>query len=156
MFVKNFFKLFFAVFFTVFHQLFATACLYYHVISRLSTTFYNFFKKFFELINRSLTNGEGGIWTPAPLLTTCTLSRGVPSASLGTSPALPESSLSDLTPDCSSRLFVMLASNCSNKSKHLLPRPWEHNWETKKYHYHRRFHGSFHRNRKVTEQLRWQ
>ena len=29
----------------------------------------------------SLTNGEGGIWTLAPLLTTCTLSRGVPSAS---------------------------------------------------------------------------
>ena len=26
-------------------------------------------------------NGEGGIWTLAPLLTTCTLSRGVPSAS---------------------------------------------------------------------------
>ena len=31
-------------------------------------------------------SGEGGIWTLAPLLTTCTLSRGVPSASLGTSP----------------------------------------------------------------------
>ena len=28
------------------------------------------------------SNGEGGIWTLAPLLTTCTLSRGVPSASL--------------------------------------------------------------------------
>ena len=27
------------------------------------------------------SNGEGGIWTLAPLLTTCTLSRGVPSAS---------------------------------------------------------------------------
>ena len=26
-------------------------------------------------------NGEGGIWTLAPLLTTCTLSRGVPSTS---------------------------------------------------------------------------
>ena len=35
---------------------------------------------------RRLPNGEGGIWTLAPLLTTCTLSRGVPSASLGTSP----------------------------------------------------------------------
>ena len=32
------------------------------------------------------TNGDGGIWTLAPLLTTCTLSRGVPSAILGTSP----------------------------------------------------------------------
>ena len=30
---------------------------------------------------RRLPNGEGGIWTLAPLLTTCTLSRGVPSAS---------------------------------------------------------------------------
>ena len=27
------------------------------------------------------SNGEGGIWTLAPLLTTCTLSRGVPSTS---------------------------------------------------------------------------
>ena len=33
-----------------------------------------------------IQSGEGGIWTLAPLLTTCTLSRGVPSASLGTSP----------------------------------------------------------------------
>ena len=30
--------------------------------------------------------GEGGIWTLAPLLTTYSLSRGAPSASLGTSP----------------------------------------------------------------------
>ena len=36
----------------------------------------------------STPNGEGGIWTLAPLLTTCTLSRGVPSASLGTSPQI--------------------------------------------------------------------
>ena len=33
-------------------------------------------------------NGEGGIWTLAPLLTTYSLSRGAPSASLGTSPIL--------------------------------------------------------------------
>ena len=33
-----------------------------------------------------IQSGEGGIGTLAPLLTTCTLSRGVPSASLGTSP----------------------------------------------------------------------
>ena len=32
------------------------------------------------------SNGEGGIWTLAPLLTTYSLSRGAPSASLGTSP----------------------------------------------------------------------
>ena len=35
------------------------------------------------------TNGEGGIWTLAPLLTTYSLSRGAPSASLGTSPKCP-------------------------------------------------------------------
>ena len=43
--------------------------------------------KFFQLFRLfSIESGEGGIWTLAPLLTTCTLSRGVPSASLGTSP----------------------------------------------------------------------
>ena len=57
-----------------------SAWLYYHDVSLLSTLFYIFFKKYFQ------ANGEGGIWTLAPLLTTCTLSRGVPSASLGTSP----------------------------------------------------------------------
>ena len=56
-----------------------SARLYYHDVSLLSTFFYIFFKKYFQ------ANGEGGIWTLAPLLTTCTLSRGVPSASLGTS-----------------------------------------------------------------------
>ena len=34
-------------------------------------------------------SGEGGIRTLAPLLATCTLSRGVPSTSLGTSPSTP-------------------------------------------------------------------
>ena len=46
-------------------------------------------KYFFEVFYFSkfkTSNGEGGIWTLAPLLTTCTLSRGVPSAILGTSP----------------------------------------------------------------------
>ena len=37
----------------------------------------------------SESNGEGGIWTLAPLLTTYSLSRGAPSASLGTSPNCP-------------------------------------------------------------------
>ena len=47
----------------------------------------HFFKTFLFLsVDRISRNGEGGIWTLAPLLTTCTLSRGVPSASLGTSP----------------------------------------------------------------------
>ena len=35
----------------------------------------------FILFHFRETNGEGGIWTLAPLLTTCTLSRGVPSTS---------------------------------------------------------------------------
>ena len=38
-------------------------------------------------------SGEGGIWTLAPLLTTYSLSRGAPSASLGTSPNCPTQSL---------------------------------------------------------------
>ena len=54
--------------------------LLYHSYFYLSTTFLFFFFSSFE------PSGEGGIWTLAPLLTTCTLSRGVPSASLGTSP----------------------------------------------------------------------
>ena len=57
-----------------------SAWLYYHDVNPLSTLFYIFFKNIFK------RSGEGGIWTLAPLLTTCTLSRGVPSASLGTSP----------------------------------------------------------------------
>ena len=47
----------------------------------------------FMRIIRQLTNGEGGIWTLAPLLTTYSLSRGAPSASLGTSPNCPTQSL---------------------------------------------------------------
>ena len=40
----------------------------------------------FYLTTSNVVNGEGGIWTLAPLLTTYSLSRGAPSASLGTSP----------------------------------------------------------------------
>ena len=40
-------------------------------------------------------NGEGGIWTLAPLLTTYSLSRGAPSASLGTSPKCPVFNIHD-------------------------------------------------------------
>ena len=47
-------------------------------------SFLSLCQELFELIIQA--SGEGGIWTLAPLLTTCTLSRGVPSASLGTSP----------------------------------------------------------------------
>ena len=45
-------------------------------------------KNFFHLF---LLSGEEGIWTLAPLLTTYSLSRGAPSASLGTSPNMPDS-----------------------------------------------------------------
>ena len=53
-------------------------------------------KYFFEVFYFSkfkTSNGEGGIWTLAPLLTTYSLSRGAPSASLGTSPNCPTQSL---------------------------------------------------------------
>ena len=40
---------------------------------------FRFVNNFFHLFSR--WSAEGGIWTLAPLLTTCTLSRGVPSAS---------------------------------------------------------------------------
>ena len=51
-------------------------------IITISTQCQHFFSSFYNF----RANAEGGIWTLAPLLTTCTLSRGVPSASLGTSP----------------------------------------------------------------------
>ena len=48
------------------------------------------FSNFSNLFNcQKNSNGEGGIWTLAPLLTTYSLSRGAPSASLGTSPNCP-------------------------------------------------------------------
>ena len=47
---------------------------------QLFSSFLKFFNFFFSW------NAEGGIWTLAPLLTTYSLSRGAPSASLGTSP----------------------------------------------------------------------
>ena len=53
-------------------------------------------KYFFEVFYFSkfkTSNGEGGIRTLAPLLTTYSLSRGAPSASLGTSPNCPTQSL---------------------------------------------------------------
>ena len=64
-----------------------SAWLVYLVSTVLSTTFFDFFELFQQLRKYVYqASGEGGIWTLAPLLTTCTLSRGVPSASLGTSP----------------------------------------------------------------------
>ena len=96
----------------------STACLLYHIPFPLSSTFFKFFLTFpkfgilwdVRLIDILFTlsciqtfvnnffiflksfqknNGEGGIWTLAPLLTTYSLSRGAPSASLGTSPNCP-------------------------------------------------------------------
>ena len=78
----------------------ATACSFYLIKPVLSRTFLFYFilskafsfeqlvyinsslslcQELFELIIQA--SGEGGIWTLAPLLTTCTLSRGVPSTS---------------------------------------------------------------------------
>ena len=63
-----------------------SAWLYYHEVFGMSSLFFNFFHSFFFIIQ---SNGEGGIWPLAPLLTTYSLSRGAPSASLGTSPKCP-------------------------------------------------------------------
>ena len=70
-------------------QNFSTSVLFnsFLILSHLFCFVKNFFLSFFE------RNGEGGIWTLAPLLTTYSLSRGAPSASLGTSPNCPTQSL---------------------------------------------------------------
>ena len=81
-------------------------------------TFFHFLQKsFFRLllpckestfmrIIRQLTNGEGGIWTLAPLLTTYSLSRGAPSASLGTSPNCPRFAVSQKRLSSHFRVFI--------------------------------------------------
>ena len=81
-------------------------------------TFFHFLQKsFFRLllpckestfmrIIHQLTNGEGGIWTLAPLLTTYSLSRGAPSASLGTSPNCPRFVVSQKRLSSHSRVFI--------------------------------------------------
>ena len=70
-------------------------CLFVKVLLPLSSNLFIlaqvvcFVNNFFELFSSSFcltflsrnVSAEGGIWTLAPLLTTCTLSRGVPSAS---------------------------------------------------------------------------
>ena len=89
LFVKNFFK-----FFQNFLMAFVIRCLsatrlLYHIHFWMSSTFL----KFFIFSKFKTSNGEGGIWTLAPLLTTYSLSRGAPSASLGTSPNCPTQSL---------------------------------------------------------------
>ena len=73
--------------------------LLYHILSTVSSTFL----KFFIFSKFKTSNGEGGIWTLAPLLTTYSLSRGAPSASLGTSPNCPRVVI---LPDNSLHTFV--------------------------------------------------
>ena len=67
--VKNFFQLFRSCFY---FSLAATLVVYH--VYRLVV------KNFFLATFRFSPNGEGGIWTLAPLLTTYSLSRGAPSA----------------------------------------------------------------------------
>ena len=66
-----------------------SALIGYHIHFPLSRTFLFFFQSFQCVLSRLESNGEGGIWTLAPLLTTYSLSRVAPSASLGTSPKCP-------------------------------------------------------------------
>ena len=97
----------FSIFFLVLFFFFQTTFLSYHNSFSLSSTFFKFFRLFqvvmLFLFPRNsfiilpqlslfvnnifyffqfflLLNGEGGIWTLAPLLTTYSLSRGAPSA----------------------------------------------------------------------------
>ena len=78
-----------------------------------------FFQKVFL---DKISNGEGGIWTLAPLLTTYSLSRGAPSASLGTSPKCPRiihAILFSLIPRLSSyaSIFSVVHAHLQGKQK---------------------------------------
>ena len=77
-------------------------------------------KYFFEVFYFSkfkTSNGEGGIWTLAPLLTTYSLSRGAPSASLGTSPNCPTQSLLFSEAFCIISRCFLFVKNFFNFSK---------------------------------------
>ena len=83
--VKHFFKKFlefsnFRNCLSFSNNLLESAFVSYHRVSDLSTTFLIFFKKVFGDFSPKQWNGERGIWTLAPLLTTYSLSRGAPSA----------------------------------------------------------------------------
>ena len=56
-----------------------SALIGYHIRILLSRTFLFFFQSFQCVLSHLESNGEGGIWTLAPLLTTYSLSRGAPS-----------------------------------------------------------------------------
>ena len=77
-FVKNFFIFFLLSVPEVFlpHK---SALIGYHIHILLSRTFLFFFQSFQCVLSHLESNGEGGIWTLAPLLTTYSLSRGAPS-----------------------------------------------------------------------------
>ena len=101
-FVKNFFHLFLTDLFLLFLRisLFIITCVFLFVnmfFINLLAFFNVYFISLFPSIIRCqnpicklcIMNGERGIWTLAPLLTTYSLSRGAPSASLGISPKCP-------------------------------------------------------------------
>ena len=87
LFVKNFFK-FFQIFFSTDLLFVDSLFTLPHLIDCVKYSFEVFYFSKFKT-----SNGEGGIRTLAPLLTTYSLSRGAPSASLGTSPNCPTQSL---------------------------------------------------------------
>ena len=96
----------------------AATCLYYHKPFCLSRTF----SSFLSFFNSQNPNWEGGIWTLAPLLTTYSLSRGAPSASLGTSPKCPRiihAILFSLIPRLSSyaSIFSVVHAHLQGKQK---------------------------------------
>ena len=77
---------------------------------------------FWTSFDWEIQNGEGGIWTLAPLLTTYSLSRGAPSASLGTSPKCPRiihAILFSLIPRLSSyaSIFSVVHAHLQGKQK---------------------------------------
>ena len=81
-----------------FRESYVFHCLVIKVLNSPSLGQLIYFTTFFtmcQVLFSSFSNlsGEGGIWTLAPLLTTYSLSRGAPSASLGTSPNCPTQSL---------------------------------------------------------------
>ena len=105
-FVKNFFNFFYFLFPKKFLSCFSFSsqpCVSYQMFICLSTLFLFYFLVF-------QTNGEGGIWTLAPLLTTYSLSRGAPSASLGTSPNYEQSILYTIFL-VKSRIFLIWLEN---------------------------------------------
>ena len=93
-------------FFQLFSKLFLTFRLISANFDSLSQLTLYCQELFWSFLNLFLWNGEGGIWTLAPLLTTYSLSRGAPSASLGTSPNCPRFAVSQKRLSSHSRVFI--------------------------------------------------